>query len=469
MSPSVVSNKNATNSTRNGHQNGHASKNTDSVNSAQIINLEHEYGAHNYHPLPVVFESAKGAKVWDPEGKEYIDMLSAYSAVNQGHCHPRIVNTLVQQAQKLTLSSRAFYNSQFGVYAKFVTELFGYEAVLPMNTGAEAVETAIKLARKWAYVKKGVPEGQAIVLSAADNFHGRTLGVISMSTDPESRGGFGPYLEGVGPTYKYGNETRTIRYNNITDVEDALKEHGKNVAAFLIEPIQGEAGIVVPDDGYLSKVHELCKKHNVLLICDEIQTGLCRTGTMLACDHDGVRPDIVLLGKALSGGVYPVSAVLADKHIMHVIKPGEHGSTYGGNPLGCAVAVTALQVLIDEKLAARATRLGERFRDSIRAFKHPLVKEVRGRGLLNAVVINESNSKKGRTAWQLCLLLKSRGVLAKPTHVNIIRFAPPLVIEEKDLDKAITIIRDSLDDLDKLDVIPGEDASEKGHQDTLTA
>lgn len=396
-------------------------------------------------------------------------MLSAYSAVNQGHCHPRIVNTLVQQAQKLTLSSRAFYNSQFGVYAKFVTELFGYESVLPMNTGAEAVETAIKLARKWAYKKKGVPEGQAIVLSAANNFHGRTLGVISMSTDPESRGGFGPYLEGVGPTYEYDGETRTIRYNNVKDLEDALDKHGRNIAAFLVEPIQGEAGIVVPDDGYLSKVHELCKKHNVLLICDEIQTGLCRTGTMLACEHDGITPDIVLLGKALSGGVYPVSAVLADKHIMHVIQPGEHGSTYGGNPLGCAVAVTALQVLVDEKLAARAARLGEHFRESIEAFKHPLVKEVRGRGLLNAVVIDESKSAKGRTAWQLCLLLKSRGVLAKPTHVNIIRFAPPLVIEEKDLDKAIKIIGECLNDLDRLDDIPGEVESEKGHQDTLMA
>ncbi|KAF8512828.1 pyridoxal phosphate-dependent transferase [Gautieria morchelliformis] len=395
-------------------------------------------------------------------------MLSAYSAVNQGHCHPRIVATLVSQAQKLTLSSRAFYNSVFGVYAKFITELFGYECVLPMNTGAEAVETGLKLARKWAYERKGIPEGKAIILSAADNFHGRTLGVISMSTDPDSRTGFGPYLQGVGPTYTRGNVQRIIRYNNVEDLQEALELHGKNVAAFLIEPIQGEAGIVVPDDGYLSRVHALCKKHNVLLICDEIQTGLCRTGKMLCCDHDGVKPDIVLLGKALSGGVYPVSAVLADKDVMHVIKPGEHGSTYGGNPLGCAVSMTALQVLVDEKLGSRAAILGEHFRASVRAFNHPLVQEVRGRGLLNAVVINEEMSTRGRTAWQLCLLLKSRGVLAKPTHINIIRFAPPLVISEEDLDKALTIIEKALNDLDKLEDIPGEVDSEKGHRDSVT-
>ncbi|KAF8588034.1 ornithine aminotransferase [Ramaria rubella] len=440
----------------------------DSVNSAKVISLEHEYSAHNYHPLPVVFDSAKGAKVWDPEGKEYIDMLSAYSAVNQGHCHPRIVATLISQAQKLTLSSRAFYNSVFGVYAKFVTDLFGYESVLPMNTGAEAVETAVKLARKWAYKRKGVSEGKAIVLSAADNFHGRTIGVISMSTDPDSRGGFGPFLEGVGPIYTRGKERKIIRYNHVEDLEEALELHGKNVAAFLIEPIQGEAGIVVPDDGYLSRVHAVCKKHNVLLICDEIQTGLCRTGRMLCCDHDGIKPDIVLLGKALSGGVYPVSAVLANKDVMHVIQPGEHGSTYGGNPLGCAVAITALQVLIDEKLGPRAARLGEHFRTSVRAFNHPLVQEVRGRGLLNAVVINEEKSERGRTAWQLCLLLKSRGVLAKPTHVNTIRFAPPLVISEEDLDKAINILEHALNDLDNLDEIPGEVDSEKGHRDSVT-
>ncbi|KAF8064339.1 ornithine-oxo-acid aminotransferase [Lyophyllum atratum] len=438
------------------------------LTSADVIHLEHEYGAHNYHPLPVVFDSAKGAKVWDPEGKEYIDMLSAYSAVNQGHCHPRIVATLVAQAQKLTLSSRAFYNSTFGAFAKQITEMFGYDMVLPMNTGAEAVETSVKLARKWAYMRKGVPEGKAIVLSVEGNFHGRTLGIISMSTDPESRTGFGPYLEGVGPTFVDNGETRTIRFGSVEDLERALELYGENVAAFLVEPIQGEAGIVVPEDGYLTKVHALCKKHNVLLICDEIQTGLCRTGKMLASQYDDIRPDMVLLGKALSGGVYPVSAVLADKDIMLCIRPGEHGSTYGGNPLGCAVAMTALNVLVEEKLADRAMMLGELFRSSVLALKSPLVATVRGRGLLNAVVIDESKSSKGRTAWQFCLLLKSRGVLAKPTHVNIVRFAPPLVISEEDLKKAVKIIGECLEDLDKLDDIPGEEQSEKGHVDTVT-
>ncbi|KAF8952445.1 ornithine aminotransferase [Flammula alnicola] len=442
------------------------------LTSADVIHLEHEYGAHNYHPLPVVFESAKGAKVWDPEGREYIDMLSAYSAVNQGHCHPRIVATLVSQAQKLTLSSRAFYNSVFGRFAQQITSLFGYDMVLPMNTGAEAVETAVKLARKWAYKRKGVEDGKAIVLSVEGNFHGRTLGIISMSTDPESRGGFGPYLEGVGPVYvDEEGEPQLIRYGVLEDLERALKLHGENVAAFLVEPIQGEAGIVVPPEGYLKGVADLCKKHNVLLICDEIQTGLCRTGKMLACEYEGIRPDIVLLGKALSGGVYPVSAVLADKDVMLCIQPGEHGSTYGGNPLGCAVAMTALSVLIDERLAERAFTLGEYFRTAIRAINSPLVKEVRGRGLLNAIVMDEEISKKrgrGRSAWQFCLLLKSRGVLAKPTHVNIIRFAPPLVIEEEDLKEAVNIIAECLIDLDQLEEIPGDDASEKGHADVLT-
>ncbi|KAF4611935.1 hypothetical protein D9613_003896 [Agrocybe pediades] len=463
------------------------------LTSADVVRLEHEYGAHNYHPLPVVFDSAKGAKVWDPEGREYIDMLSAYSAVNQGHCHPRIVATLVAQAHKLTLSSRAFYNSVFGRFAQKVTEMFGYEMVLPMNTGAEAVETSVKLARKWAYMRKGVEEGKAIVLSAEGNFHGRTLGIISMSTDPESRTGFGPYLEGVGPVFMdEEGETQTIRYGVLEDLERALSVHGENVAAFLVEPIQGEAGIVVPPEGYLKKAAELCKKHNVLLICDEIQTGLCRTGKMLACEYEGIRPDIVLLGKALSGGMYPVSAVLADKDIMLCIQPGEHGSTYGGNPLGCAVAMTALDVLVDEKLSERAYTLGEYFRNAIRDLKSPLVKEVRGRGLLNAVVIDESKSTRGRTAWQFCLLLKSRGVLAKPTHVNIIRFAPPLIIEEEDLKEAVKIIGECLADLDQnaeagvsmfmelwdkaadfsspqLEEIPGDEASEKGHKDNLTA
>ncbi|KAI9465115.1 ornithine-oxo-acid aminotransferase [Russula earlei] len=437
------------------------------LSSADVIRLEHEYGAHNYHPVPVVFDRALGAKVWDPEGNEYIDMLSAYSAVNQGHCHPRIVATLVEQAQRLTLSSRAFYNSVFGSFAEKATKLFGYDMVLPMNTGAEAVETGIKLARKWAYEKKGIPEGRAIVFSAAGNFHGRTIGVISMSTEPESRNGFGPYLEGVGPTYRDGGSFHTIRYGEIEDIRRALELHGKDVAAFLIEPIQGEAGIVIPPLGYLRQVRELCSKHNVLLICDEIQTGLCRTGKLLCVEHEGIRPDVVLLGKALSGGVYPVSAVLADKDVMLCIRPGQHGSTYGGNPLGCAVAMTALDVLIEEGLAERAQRLGEQFRSGVRAFRSPLVKEVRGRGLFNAIVIDESVSTRKRTAWQFCLLLKSQGILAKPTHVNIVRFSPPLVISEEDLEKAIGIIKQALIDLDQLEEIPGEVESEKGFRDEL--
>ncbi|KAK7447107.1 ornithine aminotransferase [Stygiomarasmius scandens] len=346
--------------------------------------------------------------------------------------------------------------------------MFGYDMVLPMNTGAEAVETSVKLARKWAYMKKGVPEGKAIVLSVEGNFHGRTLGIISMSTDPDSRTGFGPYLEGVGPTYLDGKEQQMIRYGVVDDLERALELYGDRVAAFLVEPIQGEAGIVVPEPGYLSEVHALCKKHNVLLICDEIQTGLCRTGKLLASEYDNIRPDVVLLGKALSGGMYPVSAVLADRDIMLCIRPGEHGSTYGGNPLGCAVAMTALKVLQEERLAERAMHLGEVFRSSVTALKSPLVQTVRGRGLLNAVIIDEGKSTKGRTAWQFCLLLKSRGVLAKPTHVNIIRFAPPLVISEEDLMKAVKIIGECLEDLDKLDEIPGEVDSEKGHTDNVT-
>ncbi|KAG7443197.1 ornithine-oxo-acid aminotransferase [Guyanagaster necrorhizus] len=467
MSPTAITSSNglSNNGLSNGLSNGSVKNGSNVVakiasnvhlTSAEVIQMENKYGAHNYHPLPVVFDSAKGAKVWDPEGKEYIDMLSAYSAVNQGHCHPKIVATLIEQAQRLTLSSRAFYNSVFGRFAQQITEMFSYDMVLPMNTGAEAVETSLKLSRKWAYMKKGVPEGQAVILSVEGNFHGRTLGVISMSSDPESRTGFGPYLEGVGPTYLDGSQLNTIRYGVLEDLERALELHGKNVAAFLVEPIQGEAGIVVPEEGYLSRVHALCKKHNVLLICDEIQTGLCRTGKMLACEYDNIRPDMVLLGKALSGGVYPVSAVLADRDIMLCIKPGEHGSTYGGNPLGCAVAMTALNVLVDERLAERAMVLGELFRRSIMKLNSPLVQTVRGRGLLNAVVIDESKSRKGRTAWQLCLLLKSRGVLAKPTHVNIIRFAPPLVISEGDLLKAVRIIGECLEDLDRVDVIPGD-------------
>ncbi|KAG8215188.1 pyridoxal phosphate-dependent transferase [Butyriboletus roseoflavus] len=430
------------------------------------------YSLVSYHPLPVVFDSAKGVKVWDPEGNEYIDMLSAYSAVNQGHCHPKIVATLVEQAQRLTLSSRAFYNSVFPRFAKQMKETFGYDRVLPMNTGAEAVETALKVARKWAYETptKDVDPGKAIILSPSGNFHGRTLGVISMSTDPESRGGFGPYLSGVGPTYKDQNGTvQTIRYGHIEDFERALDHFGNNVAAFLLEPIQGEAGVVVPPEGYLQEVRKLCTEKNVLLICDEIQTGLARTGKMLCCEHEGIRPDIVLLGKALSGGVYPVSAVLADRAVMDCIGPGQHGSTYGGNPLGCAVAMAALNVIQEERLVTNAERLGRVFRERMNALKEksPLVKEVRGKGLLNAVVIDESASLKGHTAWQFCLLLKSRGVLAKPTHVNIIRFAPPLVISDEELETAMERIEQCLIDFDKLEKIPGEVESEKGYQDTL--
>ena len=400
-----------------------------------------------------MFERAKGAHVWDPEGREYLDFLSAYSAVNQGHCHPAIVGALVEQASKLTLSSRAFYNASFGPFAEKVTKLFGYEMVLPMNTGAEAVETALKLARKWGYIKKGIAPGKAKIWSVSGNFHGRTLGIVSMSTDPDSRDGFGPFLEGVGPS----SGDLTIRFDHAEDLEAILEKHGKETAAFLVEPIQGEAGIVVPSEGYLARCAAACKKHNVLMICDEIQTGLGRTGKMLAHEWDGVRPDIVTLGKALSGGVYPVSAVLADKEVMLCIKPGEHGSTYGGNPLGCAVACAAMDVLIDEDLCARAERLGEAFRAKLRAIEHPMLTLVRGRGLLNAIVIDETKSTKGRTAWQLCLLLKSKGLLAKPTHENIIRLAPPLVIEEKDLMKGVEIIRECLETLDDLDVIPGND------------
>ncbi|EIW70515.1 hypothetical protein TREMEDRAFT_29003 [Tremella mesenterica DSM 1558] len=438
--------------------NGHASKQEvkagePKYTTQDVMKLEHEYSAHNYHPLPVCFERGLGAHVWDPEGNEYLDFLSAYSAVNQGHCHPRILSTLISQASKMTLSSRAFYSSNLGPFAEKITNMFGYEMVLPMNTGAEAVETAIKLARKWGYVRKGIPDGRAKVLSVEGNFHGRTIGIISMSTDPESRDGFGPFLENVGPRWNEG----VIRYNHPEDLEMVLEKYGEEVAAFLVEPIQGEAGIYVPDDGYLAKCAEICKRHNVLLICDEIQTGLCRTGKMLCYEWDDIKPDMVILGKALSGGMYPVSCVLANKDIMLCIKPGEHGSTYGGNPLGCAIAMTALDVLVDEQLAERSLRLGEIFRQGLRDLESPMIKVIRGRGLFNGVVIDETASKKGRTAWQLCLLMKSKGLLAKPTHVNIIRFAPPLVISEEDINRAVGIIGESLSELDKLEHIPGDE------------
>lgn len=360
------------------------------------------------------------------------------------------VNTLVQQASTLTLSSRAFYSTGLGPFAKKVTEMFGFEMMLPMNTGAEAVETAIKLARKWGYQVKKIPEGKARVLSVEGNFHGRTIGVISMSTDPEARNEFGPFLDKVGPNV----DGKVIRYNHAEDLEAALEAYGSEVAAFLVEPIQGEAGIFVPDDGYLKKVSELCKKHNVLLICDEIQTGLCRTGKMLCYEHDGIKPDMVILGKALSGGMYPVSCVMSSKEVMGCLKPGEHGSTYGGNPLGCAVAMTALDVLVREDLAARSERLGKIFREGVEALKSPYVKQVRGRGLFNGVIIDPTVSKKGRGAWELCLVLADLGILCKPTHRDIIRFAPPLVISEEEIRRAVEIIGKGLSTFDELDVIP---------------
>ncbi|KAF9955235.1 ornithine aminotransferase [Mortierella alpina] len=417
---------------------------THALTNKEVMHLEHQYGAHNYHPLPVVFSKAQGIWVWDCEGNKYMDFLSAYSATNQGHSHPKIVKALCDQAQKLCLSSRAFYNDVFGQYAKYVTEYFGFDKVLPMNTGAEAVETAIKLSRKWGYMKKNIPEGEAIVLSCTENFHGRTIGIVSMSTDPDARIGFGPYLPNVGPICpKTG---RTIRYNNIEDLEYVLEHNGKNVAAFLVEPIQGEAGIMVPDNGYLKKVSELCKKHNVLMIADEIQTGLARTGKMLCIDHDDVKPDMLLLGKALSGGVYPVSAVLANDEVMLCIKPGEHGSTYGGNPLGCAVAMAALEVIKEDNLVEKADILGQKFRAAITKIQSPALALCRGRGLLNAIVIDESKAN-GRTAWQLCLLLKKKGLLAKPTHQNIIRLAPPLCITEAELMDGVRLIEESLKEL----------------------
>ncbi|KAF4828255.1 Ornithine aminotransferase [Colletotrichum tropicale] len=408
------------------------------------IKTENEYAAHNYHPLPVVFSRASGVHVWDPEGRQYLDFLSAYSAVNQGHCHPELVKALTEQAGRLTLSSRAFYNDVFPKWAEKIRDVFGYDMVLPMNTGAEAVETAIKIARKWAYKVKGVEQGKALVFSVNDNFHGRTMTAISLSVDPESRDNYGPYVPGIGAVNP--STGKPIRYNNIADIEEVFEAHGKDTAAIIIEPIQGEAGVVVPDDDYLVKVSELCKKHNVLFICDEIQTGIGRTGRMLCSQWANIKPDMVTLGKAISGGLYPVSCVLSSKEVMLVVEPGTHGSTYGGNPLGCAVSIRALEIMEEEDLTAKAEKLGNIFRDSIRAFNSPIIQTVRGKGLLNAVVIDES-AANGRTAWDLCLLLKAKGVLAKPTHGNIIRFAPPLVISETDLRKALNVIGEALKEL----------------------
>ena len=393
------------------------------------ITLENKYGAHNYHPLPVVLEKGEGVHVWDVEGKRYYDFLSGYSALNQGHCHPKIVNALIQQSQKLTLTSRAFYNNQLGEYEKFVTEYFGYDKVLPMNTGVEAVETAIKLARKWAYKIKNIKENEAKIITVSDNFHGRTISVVSFSSDDKATEHFGPFTPG------YEN----IPYNNLSALENALQH--KNIAAFLFEPIQGEAGVIVPDEGYLKGIRKLCTQYNVLMIADEIQTGLARTGKMLACDHEHVKPDILILGKALSGGMLPVSAVLADDSIMLTIKPGEHGSTYGGNPLACAVAVEALKILKEEKLAENAEKTGKIFRAALQDLHHPLIKEVRGKGLLNAIVINHPDKN---AAWEICLLFKDNGLLAKPTHGDKIRFSPPLIINENQILECVDIIAKSL-------------------------
>ncbi len=401
--------------------------------SQRAIEQEEKYGAHNYHPLPVVLSRGKGVHVWDVEEKRYYDFLSAYSAVNQGHCHPHIIRALNEQASVLTLTSRAFYNDVLGKYEQYITQLFGYERVLPMNTGVEGGETAVKLCRKWAYTVKGVPDNQAKIIFAEGNFWGRTLGAISSSTDPSSRAGFGPYMPGY----------EIVPYNDLAALEKALQD--PNVAGFMVEPIQGEAGVVVPDEGYLRKAYDLCQQYNALFIADEVQTGVARTGHLYACQHEAVRPDILILGKALSGGVLPVSAVLADDEVMLTIKPGEHGSTFGGNPLACRVAMAALEVVADEQLSERAKTLGERFRQRMQqlADRHDLVTKVRGRGLLNAIVINDTEDSD--TAWNICVQLKENGLLAKPTHGNIIRFAPPLVITEAQLDECCTIIENTIE------------------------
>ena len=396
-----------------------------SSNAAKYLALEEKYGAHNYHPLPVVLERGEGVYLYDVDGKKYFDFLSGYSAVNQGHCHPAIIEALQKQASKLTLTSRAFHNNLLGEYEKYITDYFGYDKVLPMNTGVEGGETAIKLARRWGYNVKGIAENKAKIIFAEGNFWGRTLAAISSSTDPSSFKGFGPYMPGFG----------IVPYNDLVALEEALKD--KEVAAFMVEPIQGEAGVVIPDDGYLKAVRDLCNKYNVLFIADEIQTGLARTGKMLACDHENVKPDILILGKALSGGTLPISAVLASNEIMMQILPGEHGSTYGGNPLACAVAIKSLEVLKTEKMAENAAKMGERLRAGLANLNSPFVTTIRGKGLLNAIVIKHDNPD---ASWDLCLHLKDLGLLAKPTHGDKIRFAPPLIITEKQIDEAVAII-----------------------------
>ena len=396
------------------------------------IELEEKYGAHNYHPLPVVLSKGKGVYVWDIEGNRFFDFLSAYSAVNQGHGHPKIINALKEQADSLTLTSRAFYSDQLGQYTKFITDYFGFDKVLPMNTGAEAVETAIKLCRKWAYQKKGLKPGTAKIIVCHDNFHGRTTGIISFSNDPLAKDEYGPYLPGF----------ISIPYNDLNALKETLKD--PEIAGFLVEPIQGEAGVNVPDEGFLSNAYKLCKEKKVLFIADEVQTGIARTGKLLAVDHENIKPDIVILGKAISGGVYPVSAVLADDDIMLCIKPGEHGSTYGGNPLACAVAKAALEVVKEEHLAEKAEKLGKIFRQKIKEISSDLISVVRGKGLLNAIIIKPKN---GVTAWDVCLKLRDNGLLAKPTHDDIIRFAPPLIISEDELIESCDIIKNTIQSL----------------------
>ncbi len=402
---------------------------TQKLSSQDLIQLEEKYGAHNYHPLPVVLAKGEGPFMWDVEGKKYYDFLSAYSAVNQGHCHPKIIDALVEQAKTLTLTSRAFYNDALGVYEKYITGYFGYDRVLPMNTGAEADETALKLCRKWAYQKKGVPEGQAKIIVCDGNFHGRTITIISMSTDPDAYNEYGPYTPGF----------IKIPYNDLDALAKALED--PTVAGFLVEPIQGEAGVFVPDEGYLPGAYAMCKEKNVLFIADEVQTGIARTGKLLACDHVGVRPDIVILGKALSGGVFPVSAVLADDPIMLCIHPGQHGSTFGGNPVAARVAIAALEVVKEEKLAEKAEYLGRIFREEMKNIPSEMIGLVRGKGLLNAIVVHPKN---GKEAWDVCVKMAENGLLAKPTHRHIIRFAPPLIITEEQLREAIAIIRESI-------------------------
>ena len=406
------------------------------LTSKDIINLEYKYGAHNYHPLPVVLEKGEGVYLWDVEGKKYFDFLSAYSAVNQGHCHPKIISALIDQSKKLTLTSRAFHNNVLGQYEKFITDFFDYDKVLPMNTGVEGGETAIKLARKWGYEVKKIPTDSAKIIFVEGNFWGRTLGAISSSTDPSSTNGFGPFMPGY----------EIIPYNNLDSLREALKD--PNVAAFMVEPIQGEAGVVVPDENYLRNAYEMCKDSNVLFIADEVQTGIGRTGKMICCEHHGFKPDILILGKALSGGVFPVSAILASDEVMLTIKPGEHGSTFGGNPVACEVAMAALKVIRDEKLSENAHNMGVIFRDKIQTYinNSTIVEKIRGKGLLNAIVIKDDENSD--IAWNICLKMAEKGLLAKPTHGNIIRFAPPLIINEDQLNNCIEIIISSLKDFE---------------------